>query len=117
MSYADTIRTLMRKYGKIGLATHLSIYAATFSGFYYAAESKMNITEHLQQYGLLSGQDVADEADPQKRGWLAETLTHGGSSLALAFLCTKATLPVRVPLTVAITPAIARALRYKAAKV
>lgn len=36
------------------------------------------------------------------------TLASGGSSLALAFLCTKATLPVRVPLTVAITPAIAR---------
>ena len=85
-SYADRIRTLVRKYGKVGLATHLSIYAATFSGeqtfqllwyislllraahldcnqyarvvragFYYAAESNLNITHHLEHYGLLSG--------------------------------------------------------------
>lgn len=50
--------------------------------------------------------------DPEKRGWLTSALTSSGSSLALAFICTKALLPVRVPLTLAITPPIARYESY-----
>ena len=55
-----------------------------------------------------AGQEVRDDADPQTRGWFASSLTSSGSSLALAFLCTKALLPIRVPLTLAITPPVAR---------
>ena len=35
-------------------------------------------------------------------------LTSKGSNLAIAFLCTKALMPVRVPLTIGLTPAVAR---------
>lgn len=35
-------------------------------------------------------------------------MARGGPSLLVAFICTKALLPVRAPLTVAITPPIAR---------
>ena len=35
-------------------------------------------------------------------------MAKGGSSVALAFICTKALLPIRVPLTLALTPAVAR---------
>lgn len=110
-TYAERVRLLFRKYGKIGVATHLSIYAATFSGCYYAAESNVNLARHLEGWGLLSDRDVAEDKDPDKRGIIARNLTNSGSSFALAFLCTKALLPVRVPLTVAITPAIARVLQ------
>ena len=51
---------------------------------------------------------MKDDADPQTRGWFAQSLTSSGSSLALAFLCTKALLPIRVPLTLAVTPPVAR---------
>ena len=60
---------------------------------------------------LLADQDVADDNNPDKRGFIAKALTSSGSSFALAFLCTKALLPIRVPLTVTITPAVARCVR------
>jgi len=53
-------------------------------------------------------QELKDDANPESRGWFTGTLTSSGSSLALAFICTKALLPIRVPLTLAITPPIAR---------
>ncbi len=46
--------------------------------------------------------------DAEERGWLAKALTSKGSDLAIAFLCTKALLPVRAPVTLALTPAVAR---------
>ena len=39
---------------------------------------------------------------------MAKALTSKGSDLAIAFLCTKALAPVRIPLTIGLTPAIAR---------
>lgn len=52
--------------------------------------------------------DVKADANPEERSWLAKALTSSGSSFAVAFLCTKALLPVRVPLTIGITPMVAR---------
>ncbi len=47
----------------------------------------------------------------------ARTLAGGGSSLALAFVANKALFPLRAPVTLALTPAVARALRVRAAGV
>lgn len=70
---------------------------------------------HIHSGGqwICADRDVAEDKDPDKRGIIARNLTNSGSSFALAFLCTKALLPVRVPLTVAITPAIARCVYDK----
>lgn len=53
--------------------------------------------------------DAAQEgADAAQKGWLDRALTGGSSTLALAFLCNKALFPVRTPITLALTPAVAR---------
>ena len=52
--------------------------------------------------------ELRADANPEERSWLAKALTSSGSSFAIAFLCTKALLPIRVPLTVAVTPVVAR---------
>ena len=51
---------------------------------------------------------MKEDADSDKRGWFANLLSGPGSTVALAFLCNKALLPVRVPITVGLTPAVAR---------
>ena len=51
---------------------------------------------------------VKEDGDSDKRGWFANLLSGPGSTVALAFLCNKALLPVRVPITVGLTPAVAR---------
>ena len=58
--------------------------------------------------GCRSEDELRADANPAERSWLAKALTSSGSSFAIAFLCTKALLPVRAPLTVAITPVVAR---------
>jgi len=66
--------------------------------------------------GLLSEEspDAGVETDHGgDKGWLSKTLSHGGSSLALAFLCNKALFPIRTPITLALTPPVARFLRKK----
>ncbi|CAL5063103.1 unnamed protein product [Urochloa decumbens] len=46
-----------------------------------------------------------------------ELVASSGGALALAVLCNKALLPVRVPLTIALTPPVARALsRWRVVK-
>jgi len=116
MSYSEKIKDLFRKYGRVGLGVHLAIYAATISGCYIAAERNQKLEDFLVRHGLLSNQELKDDADPDSRGWFTGTLTSSGSSLALAFICTKALLPIRVPITLAITPPIARILRGPAAR-
>ncbi|KAK9811822.1 hypothetical protein WJX72_010864 [[Myrmecia] bisecta] len=111
--YSSRVRDLFKKYGKVGVGVHLTIYAATLAGCYAAAESKLDVGQLLIKYGLMSDKEVKDDASPEQRGWLANTLTHSGSSLAVAFLCTKALLPVRVPLTLTLTPMVARAIQRR----
>ena len=110
---------------------------ACCAGCYFAAESKFKLEHYLINYGLLTGllqsllqfnrtmkilsasmryksgfccaeNDLRADANPEERSWLAKAVTSSGSSFAVAFLCTKALLPVRVPLTIGITPVIAR---------
>ncbi|KAL4616254.1 hypothetical protein ACB092_07G185500 [Castanea dentata] len=49
-------------------------------------------------------------AEEKKRNRTAELTASTGGALALAVLCNKALLPIRVPITVALTPPIARFL-------
>lgn len=62
----------------------------------------------VRQVMLSADDDLRMDKDPEERPWLAKVLTSSGSSFAIAFVCTKALLPVRLPLTVAVTPAVAR---------
>lgn len=109
------VRELFRKYGKTALATHLTVYGVTFAGLYFAIENKLGPQSLLIKYGLLSDQQVKDDANPQERGWFSNLLSGPSSSIALAFLCNKALLPVRAPITLGLTPMVARALQQRAA--
>ena len=48
------------------------------------------------------------EANAEPEGWFQKAVAGGGSAALLAFLCNKALLPVRVPITVGLTPVVAR---------
>ncbi|KAK3132791.1 hypothetical protein QOZ80_6AG0527790 [Eleusine coracana subsp. coracana] len=47
----------------------------------------------------------------RERNRTAELVASSGGALALAILCNKALLPVRIPMTIALTPPISRALQ------
>ncbi|KAL6601662.1 hypothetical protein ACP70R_044882 [Stipagrostis hirtigluma subsp. patula] len=57
------------------------------------------------------GEVMRDGPQPERpRNRTTELVASSGGALALAVICNKALLPVRVPITIALTPPIARAL-------
>lgn len=131
---AGRFRELLAKYGKVALAVHLSVSGVSISSFYVAIKNNMDVESTLQRFGLL-GKDVEDAMHRDDSSRIEENPAHiepsepatpgdvdniftkkdkglisGGSALVLAILCNKALLPVRVPLTFALTPPIARFL-------
>lgn len=117
------LRELFSKYGKVGLGVHMSVSAISIAGLYVAIENNVDVESLLDKIGLQShskevlGEDsgAADEemqSEKPTKGKLesSELLKSGGGALALAVLCNKALFPVRVPITIALTPPIARFL-------
>jgi hypothetical protein len=51
---------------------------------------------------------AAEAGQVAEKGWLDRALTGGSSTLALAFLCNKALFPIRTPITLGLTPVVAR---------
>lgn len=117
------LRELFSKYGKVGLGVHMSVSAISIAGLYVAIENNVDVESLLAKIGLHShSKEVLDEdsgaaneemqSEKQRKGKLdsSELLKSGGGALALAVLCNKALFPVRVPITIALTPPIARFL-------
>jgi hypothetical protein len=73
-------------------------------------DQKVDVRGALAKVGLLSATtyDETADTDPSSRTWMDKALTGSGSAVALAFLCNKALFPVRTPITLALTPAVAR---------
>jgi len=53
---------------------------------------------------------LQEEPERPPRNRTMELVASSGGALTLALLCNKALLPVRIPITIALTPPIARAL-------
>ncbi|PSC71235.1 hypothetical protein C2E20_5331 [Micractinium conductrix] len=116
----NRIKELFSKYGKVALGVHLTVYAGFFSACYIAIDNHVDVRTPLQKIGLLSKEAYdekhAEAGQEGEKGWLDRALTGGSSTLALAFLCNKALFPVRTPITLGLTPMVARVLRVRAAK-
>ncbi|KAI3795588.1 hypothetical protein L1987_38244 [Smallanthus sonchifolius] len=129
-------RELLKKYGKVALVVHCSVSAASITGLYVAIKNNVDVEAALEKVRFkqlesvlekigMAGpkEDIAVEATgfPQSdleitgevakpRNRTAELAASSGGALALAVLCNKALFPVRVPITIAVTPPIARFL-------
>ncbi|XP_062081578.1 uncharacterized protein LOC133788092 [Humulus lupulus] len=126
-------RELLKKYGKVAMGVHLSVSAASISGLYVAIKNNADVESLLDKLhmGGVSAKDQvgsnpSDEfvlednvngtsttvvVEKEKtRNRTAELAASSGGALALAVLCNKALFPIRVPITVALTPPIARFL-------
>ncbi|KAI3780991.1 hypothetical protein L2E82_10987 [Cichorium intybus] len=128
-------RELLKKYGKVALVVHCSVSAASITGLYIAIKNNIDVESAmekirfkqlesvLEKVGMggpkevevetagfsQSAQESIDEV-AKSRNRTAELAASSGGALALAVLCNKALFPVRVPITIALTPPIARFL-------
>ncbi|XP_047323536.1 uncharacterized protein LOC124927209 [Impatiens glandulifera] len=126
-------RELLKKYGKVALGVHFSVSAASIAGLYVAINNNVDVESILERVGM-GGVDKKTEEDPQSirepsdefvlleettsgqqmkknnSNRTSELVASSGGALALAFLCNKALFPIRVPITIAVTPPLARFL-------
>ncbi|XP_057754296.1 uncharacterized protein LOC130973684 [Arachis stenosperma] len=128
-------RELFKKYGKVALGVHCSVSAASISGLYVAIRNNVDVESVLEKFhmGAVSDKEdpnsdnpnlnssssvdpvmvngADDEEKPKSR--TAQLAASAGGAFTLALLCNKALFPVRVPITVMLTPPIARFLRSR----
>ncbi|KAJ9189544.1 hypothetical protein P3X46_000824 [Hevea brasiliensis] len=119
-------RELLRKYGKVALGVHFSVSTASISlfdkwhlpGISTKDSNHSNPPSQQQQEvksddGLVTEErekSTSVEEEVKKRNRTAELASSAGGALALAVLCNKALFPIRVPITIALTPPVARFL-------
>ncbi|XVF67956.1 hypothetical protein PTKIN_Ptkin10aG0163700 [Pterospermum kingtungense] len=131
-------REFLKKYGKVALGVHCSVSAASVTGLYVAIKNNVDVESLLDKLhlpglskdqknqnpspqsanpdGSLMGETmekstvVIEEEEKKQRNRTAELAASTGGALALAVICNKALFPVRVPITIALTPPIARFL-------
>jgi len=76
-------------------------------------DQKVDVRGALSKIGLLSPATYDGAAGEVKdstaeHSWMDKILTGGSSTVALAFICNKALFPIRTPITLALTPVVAR---------
>lgn len=115
-------RELFKKYVKVALGVHFSVKAASITGLYVAIKNNVDVESLLQKVGIGAidstidnnqqndGELISDMPPPKKKNRTAELAATSGGALALALLCNKALFPIRVPITIALTPPVARFL-------
>ncbi|CAL9747787.1 unnamed protein product [Musa acuminata subsp. burmannicoides] len=131
MAFTGRLQELMKKYGKVAFGVHFSVSAAAITGFYVAIKNNVDVESIFEKVGLssrvpdndrasgvviLDGHDSLSPKPPReqqqqmKMTRTAELAASSGGTLALAILCNKGLFPVRVPITIAFTPPMARLL-------
>ncbi|XVE93878.1 hypothetical protein REPUB_Repub01dG0232600 [Reevesia pubescens] len=128
-------REFLKKYGKVALGVHFSVSAASTTGLYVAIKNNVDVESLFDKLHLpgLSKDEKNQNPSPQpsnrdgslmeqpiekstavieekQRNRTAELAASTGGALALALICNKALFPFRVPITIALTPPIARFL-------
>ena len=133
-------RELLKKYGKVAAGVHFSVSAASITGLYIAIKNNVDVESLLDKWHLpgISPPKDSDQPTPthqqetkseigfvieenehdkatavvveKKRNRTAELAASSGGALTLAVLCNKALFPIRVPITIALTPPVARFL-------
>ncbi|KAK1324997.1 hypothetical protein QJS10_CPA01g00362 [Acorus calamus] len=132
MAFGGRLRELAKKYGRVAIGVHLSVSGASIAGLYVAIKNNVDVESVLSKVGISSGKEphAASGGDsdgdigvvvfrdggelagppPAERNKTADLVKGGTGALALALLLNKALFPVRVPITIALTPPIARFL-------
>nr|XP_018678657.1 PREDICTED: uncharacterized protein LOC103977407 isoform X2 [Musa acuminata subsp. malaccensis] len=131
MAFTGRLQELMKKYGKVAFGVHFSVSAAAITGFYVAIKNNVDVESIFEKVGLssrvpdndrasgvviLDGHDSLSPKPPRepqqqmKMTRTAELAASSGGTLALAIHCNKGLFPVRVPITIAFTPPMARLL-------
>lgn len=112
----------LTKYGPVGMGTYITLSICTWSSLFIALENNLDISqvanwiwgesidtdEVLSKVGLKKRQ--ASDGNPET---ISEYLMSKAPSFVLASVASKALVPVKLPLSLAITPYVHRMLQAR----
>ncbi|PIN02870.1 putative membrane protein [Handroanthus impetiginosus] len=131
---AGRFKEVVKKYGKVGLGVHFTISAASITSLYIAIKNNIDVESMLEKVGMPSlikekdnkssnlpsenpttsngfeSESRIEQTVEKERNRTAELVASSGGALALALLINKALFPLRVPITLAVTPPVRRFL-------
>ncbi|GLC43357.1 hypothetical protein PLESTB_001336500 [Pleodorina starrii] len=93
----SNLKAGLKKYGKTGIYTYFGLSTCVTASFYVAIESHVDVR-------ALLGMKKDEEEDGKEPSFVERMLIGKGSNLALAFLCSKMLIPLKVPAAIALTP-------------
>eukprot|EP00928_Gymnodinium_smaydae_P017081 TRINITY_DN16508_c0_g1_i1.p3 TRINITY_DN16508_c0_g1~~TRINITY_DN16508_c0_g1_i1.p3 ORF type:complete len:132 (+),score=38.88 TRINITY_DN16508_c0_g1_i1:74-469(+) len=115
------------RYGKVGLGVHICLSTMSLGSCYYAVRRNLPMDEILRNVGLgdmldrerakaeakaqAQAQAQGDAASAPELRDAAGALASAGGAAVAAFVLHKALFPVRVPVTLAVTPLVLRLMR------
>jgi len=91
-----SVSDLVKQYGKIGIVVHFTIGFSTLALFYTAIRYGVDVSSVLAYFGIHLGNSGS-----------------GAGAFAIALICNKAIFPIRLPITLAVTPIVARYLKRR----
>ncbi|CAE8623798.1 unnamed protein product [Polarella glacialis] len=124
---AERLRETFLRYGKVGLVVHICLSSLSLVSCYTAVRCQLPVDRLLQAVGLggdataptelttgemsVIAQSGAGVGEDSVDRFSAEASGHmtAGSTAVVAFMLHKALMPLRVPITAAVTPLAARA--------
>lgn len=127
-----TFRSMVRKYGPIFVGTYLTVYVSTWASLFAGIESGLLDPAYILSFFTSSthgadGETVLTTADLilevlNKYSWTQPAVPFvekypSVANLAVAWIATKPTEPIRFGVTVMVLPRVARALGYDDQKV
>jgi len=91
-----SVSDLVKQYGKIGIVVHFTIGFSTLALFYSAIRYGVDVSSVLAYFGIHMGNSGS-----------------GAGTFAIALICNKAIFPIRLPITLAVTPIVARYIKRR----
>ncbi|EEY61676.1 uncharacterized protein PITG_02010 [Phytophthora infestans T30-4] len=121
LSHLERLKDLWRKYGIVAIGTYLSMYGAVLGSMYLAIDQGWLRTNRRTSSKGEGQSDESFNLVATTNKWIAEDLgiaqyleveqvSSKTGTFLLAWIATKFTEPVRLALTIAVTPRIARFL-------
>jgi len=98
LSTQNKFKALIARYGKIGIVVHTSISLTAFACWYTAIKNGVDVGHLLNSVGLGSAH-------------LQEKLSSNVGAFAIALIIHKLTIPIRLPITLTLTPIVSRVLK------
>jgi len=94
---SEKIKQFIAQYGKLGLYTHIGLSIGFFGLTYYLISRGIDVNHYLKKLNV----DLSNKISP--------TTSH----IALTYIIYKATMPMRIPVTIAVVPIVAKIMKVK----